>query len=85
MKTCIQHKWSYCCSYIAEQTDAAWQLASSVLEGAALGKALGHVIRALAEACVRAQHQALAGTDSSRDAAGFPASPAGTKDARDIT
>ena len=35
----------------------AWRLASMVLTGAALGRALEHVVRAQAEACVRAQQQ----------------------------
>lgn len=50
--------------------DAAWQLASSVLEGAALGKALDYTTRALAEACVQAQHEQGASTASSSGAAG---------------
>ena len=41
----------------AEQTDVAWRLASIVLTGAALGRALEHVVRAQAEACVRAKQQ----------------------------
>ncbi len=55
----------------AEQMNAAWQLASSVLEGAALGKALVYTIRALAEACVQAQHEEGSSTASSSGAAGF--------------
>ena len=55
----------------AEQIDAAWQIASSVLEGAALSKALDYIIRALAEACVHAQHQEGASIASSTGAAGL--------------
>ena len=57
-----------CCC--AEQVDAAWQLASSVLQGAELRKALDYIIRALAEDCVHAQHQEGARTASSTGAAG---------------
>ena len=50
----------------AEQSDAAWRLASSVLTGAALGKALEQVVRGLAETCVRTQQleHDSAGTES---------------------
>ena len=57
------------------QHGPAWRLASSVLAGAALGKALEHVVRGLAEACVRAQHRqysSLPGAPSSADAAAGP-------------
>ena len=57
------------------QHEPAWRLASSVLAGAALGRALEHVIRGLAEACVRAQQRqygSLPGAPSSADAAAGP-------------
>jgi hypothetical protein len=47
----------------AEQTGVAWQLASRILTGAALSRALEHVVRALAEACVRAQQQEHGSSD----------------------
>ena len=64
-----------CCS--AEQTDAAWQLASSILEGTALRKALDHIVQALAEACVHAQHQEGSGVASSTGVASRPSSYSG--------
>jgi hypothetical protein len=57
------------------QHEPAWRLASSVLTGAPLGRALEHVIRGLSEACARAQqrqYSSLPGAPSSVDATARP-------------
>ena len=57
------------------QHEPAWRLASSVLAGAALGRALEHVVRGLAETCVRTQqrqYSSLPGAPSSADATAGP-------------
>ena len=48
----------------AEQTGVAWRLAPMVLTGGARGRALEHVVRAQAEACVRAQQQEHGSSDA---------------------